>query len=338
MKKKNNKPATFKLKKTPKNSPPENSLPNTSGRSFPVLTYLFFIAAFLNILVIVVIGVLIILIRFTTVKSINGKLADSVTFSYFLTRPDLLASAKSLIVYDAQNKIPLLSKNQSLRFSPASTIKIMTALVALDYYKPETILENHVFSYNPDSSRMGLYYGEKMSVLNLLYGMMLPSGSDAAEVLADNYPGGSTAFVSKMNEKAEALGLTNTHFVDPSGYSDDNYSTAYDLSRLGAYALKNPIISDIVKTKKAFVNNSNNTISHKLSNLNELLVVPGVTGIKTGFTNEAEGVLVTSFEHNKKTFIIAVLGSQDRFQDTRLLIEGILNDLKSESVSNLSHS
>ncbi len=161
--------------------------------------------------------------------------------------------------------------------------------------------------------------------------MLLPSGGDAADVLSQNYPGGRDAFVLKMNEKAKQLGLKNTLFVDPSGYGDDNYTNAYDLARLGAYALSSPTLANIVKNQRLTVYSADHMISHRLENLNELLQLPGVTGIKTGFTNEAEGVLVTSFLSGKKEYIIVVLRSKDRFQDTKALIEGITKDLASES-------
>ncbi|MFI5265435.1 MAG: D-alanyl-D-alanine carboxypeptidase family protein [Candidatus Levyibacteriota bacterium] len=257
-----------------------------------------------------------------------------VHFSYFAKTPDIQAFSKALAVYDVQGKVLLLSKNQNLRFSPASTAKIMTALVVLDHYSLNTILTVDSLPENPDSSKMGLFLGEKMTVLNLLYGMLLPSGSDAADVLALHYPGGEEAFISQMNEKAKFLGLLNTHFVDPSGYSDDNYTTAYDLSRLGAYAIADPTFADIVKTKEITVYNADNTVPYDLKNLNELLAIPGVTGIKTGFTNEAQGVLVTTFLHNKKSYVLVVLGSKDRFQDTRTLIEGIINDLRLDPLNN----
>lgn len=331
MKKKKTNPKVLASAKKPNINNATEEIRTTRNR--PILLSLVFLFSFLNIVFVVIVIILLILIRFTSTNAFPQGKASNVTFSYFLKRPDLLASAKALVVYDATAKVPLLSKNQNLRFSPASTAKVMSALVALEYYKPETILLVQNLSKDPDISRMGLFLGEKISVLHLVYGMLLPSGGDAAEVLAANYPGGEKAFVRQMNDKARSLGLLNTFFVDPSGYGDDNYSTASDLAQLGAYALKNSTIRDIVKTKKIIVYDEEKKIPHVLVNLNELLEIKNVTGIKTGFTNEAEGVLVTSFVHRGKTYIIVVLGSRDRFTDTRLFIEGIINDLTSESVA-----
>lgn len=329
MKKNKKKNTAAKFTKTEKNVKKTFPVLHSNPRIYIIHSVL----ALLNILLIIAIISVLVLIRFNSVKNISGQEINDITsFSYFLKRPDLLSSAKALIVFDASAKAPLLSKNPQLRFSPASTAKIMSALVTLEQYNPATILTVDKLTNSSDSSKMGLFIGERISVENLIYGMLLPSGGDAAEVLARNYIGGEKAFVDRMNSKAREIGLKNTHFVDPAGYEDDNYSTAYDLARLGEYALKNPLIREVVKTKKKLVFNYDKTILHNLSNLNELLDIPSVTGIKTGFTNEAEGVLVTSFEYNKKRYIMVVLGSKDRFSDTRGLIEGIIHDLKNESV------
>lgn len=304
--------------------------PQKYGRYVP-LFYAVFLLGVLDLLLLVGVGVFFILIQFINLRQINLNSQNFVTFSYFQKRPDLLSSSKALVIYDATSRVVLLSKNDNLRFSPASTTKIMTALVALDHYDPATVLTANSLENNPDSSKMGLFVGEKMSVLNLIYGMLLPSGGDAAEVLAENYPGGKDAFVNAMNEKAKEMGLLNSYFTDPAGYNDTNYTTAYDLAQIGAAALKNKTLANIVSTKKIVVFNDDGTIPHTLVNLNELLGIPGVTGIKTGFTNEAEGVLATSFLHEGQEYVIIVLRSKDRFQDTLELINGVLSDLKKES-------
>lgn len=273
---------------------------------------------------------LLILIKTADLRNVDAK-ESSVGFSYFAKRPDLLSSAKALIVYDLNSKVILLSKNKNLRFSPASTAKVMSALVVLEKFNPAEVFTVNSLKNNPDSSRMGLFLGEKISVLNLIYGILLPSGGDAAAVIAQNYPGGEEAFANRMNEKAQELGMSNTNFTDPAGYDDSNYSTASDLIKLGVAALKNPLISEIIKTQEIIVFNESGTISHRLKNLNELLGITGVNGVKTGFSNEAEGVLITSFKNNGDQYIIVVLGSKDRFYDTKLLIQGIIEDLKKET-------
>lgn len=226
------------------------------------------------------------------------------------------ASAAAYVVYDTDTRTVVAGKNQSLRFSPASTAKVMTAILALEHYKLSDYLTVPPNIYAVQGSKMNLIPGEEVSVENLLYGMLLPSGNDAAYTIAHYYPGGIAGFVRSMNRKAEELQLENTHFVDPAGYEDGNYTTAEELSKLGGYALSKAEFAKIVKTR--FINVSNKALTHQfvLTNLNTLLQYPDVIGIKTGFTNEAGGVLLTAINKNGKILIVSVLKSQDRFSDT----------------------
>lgn len=235
-------------------------------------------------------------------------------------------SAEAAYVLDDTSKVVLFSKNKDLRFSPASTTKIMTALVALDYYNLGDILTVERKS-DPDWSVMGLTPGEQINFEGLLYGMMLPSGDDAAFAIADNYPGGEIAFVEKMNEKAKLLNLYNTHFGDPVGLEDDkDYTTAKDLSILSSYAITHPLLSQIVNTKEITVADTWGNSFH-LQNLNILLGFYGVNGLKTGYTQEAGQVLVTTANINGHTIIIVVMKSQDRFSDTEKLLQFVNNNI-----------
>lgn len=239
-------------------------------------------------------------------------------------------SSDGAIIMDADSKVVLYSKNPDLRFSTASTTKIMTALVALDYFKNEDILE--VKEATSEGSVLGLFQGERMTFENLLYALLLPSANDAALTIAQNYPGGENAFVSKMNEKAKTLLLYNTHYSDPAGLIDaGDYTTPFDLARLSSFAIKNETFKRIVGTKKITISDLNQTEVYELNNLNELLGKDGVNGIKTGYTEEAGQVLVTSKVEKNKTIIIIVMGSPDRFLDTQKLL-----DLVSSNLSYLS--
>lgn len=238
---------------------------------------------------------------------------------------NLEVSAVSFVVYDPEARTIVLSKNPNIRLSPASSIKILTALVSLDIYNLNDYLPAVTASY--DESKMGLYWGEEISVENLLYGLLLISGNDAAKTLSTNFPNGTNAFVIAMNRKAKELGLTESNFVDPSGYMDSNYSTAFEMARLASYAMKNEKIKEIVKTQNKIVYDRYGLIAHPLKNLNELLADENVTGIKTGFTNEAGGVLLTNYVHNGRSLVIVVMKSQDRFADTRKIIEEIKNNV-----------
>lgn len=234
----------------------------------------------------------------------------------------LLISAESYIVYDRDSHAVIFEKNKDLRFSPASTTKIMTALVALEYYKLQDVLSADNV-HTVVGSKMGLEDGELMTVHDLLYGLMLPSGNDAAYVLAIHYPGGMKGFVARMNQKAQELKLYNTRFIDPAGLDDGNFTTAFDLVRLALVALQNPTFKQVVETKNKVVFDTTYSHVHNLENLNELLQKSGVFGVKTGYTEEAGEVLVTSFSQKGRTYIIAVLKSENRFADT----ERILNEV-----------
>lgn len=240
--------------------------------------------------------------------------------------PDLSsinASAEAYVVYDPETRSVVAGKNQNLRFSPASTAKVMSAVLALEHYNLDDNLTVPSNIYEVQGSKMNLIPLEKVSVRNLLYGMLLPSGNDAAYTIASNYPGGVEAFIKAMNDKAISLELRNTYFVDPAGYEDGNYTTGAELSRLGAYAMREEEFRKIVRTR--FIKVTNTTLNHQfyLTNLNELLQFDNVLGIKTGFTNEAGGVLLTAIEKNGKMLIVAVLKSEDRFSDTKDLMNFI---------------
>ncbi len=238
-----------------------------------------------------------------------------------------ILSSKAAIVTDADSQTILFSKNPALRFSMASTAKIMTALTALDYYQPDSIIT--IKSGFVEGSGLNLQVGDRFYFPDLLYAMLLPSANDAAAAIADNYPGGKEEFVAKMNEKAQVLHLTDTHFSDPVGIDDDgNYSTVVDLARLSSSAMKNKIFAQIVATKQKTINNVDSAHPYILFNLNKLLGIQGVNGIKTGTTEGAGEVLVTSAIVNNHTFIIVVMNSQDRFGDTSLLLDFIANNIE----------
>lgn len=237
-----------------------------------------------------------------------------------------IISAKGAIIMDADSNVILFSKNPDLRFSTASTTKIMTALAALDYFKLPDILT--VKQATDEGSVLGLQEGEAMTFENLLYALLLPSANDAALTISQNYPGGKDAFLVKMNEKAQKLSLYNTHYSDPAGLEDfGDYTTAADLARLASFAVKNPNFKRIVATKEKIITDVNGVSVYNLENLNKLLGIDGVNGVKTGYTQEAGQVLVTSKIEKGKTIIIVVMGSEDRFADTQKLINLVSNNL-----------
>lgn len=237
-----------------------------------------------------------------------------------INSPEVTANAA--IIVDRNSQVILFSKNPQLRFSMASTTKIMTAITGLDYYKLDDVLT--IKKSRVEGSGLGLIPGEQYTFESLLYAMMLPSANDAAQAIADNYPGGAGAFVERMNNKAATLHLTNTHFADPSGLDDDgDYTTVVDLARLASHAISNPTFVEITSTKYKNIANVSNTRQFQLLNLNKLLGTQGVTGIKTGTTEGAGEVLVTSTVKNNHTYIIVVMQSTNRFADTAALMNFI---------------
>jgi D-alanyl-D-alanine carboxypeptidase (penicillin-binding protein 5/6) len=240
-------------------------------------------------------------------------------YPYLNKLPSLSVSARSAIILDDQTQTVIYARNANLRFSMASTTKLMTATVGLEHFLLSDILT--IFNPNIEGAKVGFAYGEQLTFENLLYGMLLPSGNDAAYAIADNYPGGKNVFIEKMNEKAQQLHLSNTHYADPAGLTDnEDYTTVVDLAHLGSYVIHNPVLAKIVNTKAKIISTTSGRLI-ELRNLNELLGSDGVTGLKTGFTEGAGGVLVTSKVANGRTFIIVVMKSDDRFADTKALLQ-----------------
>lgn len=240
-------------------------------------------------------------------------------------------TAQGAVVMDSDSKIILMEKNPEKRFSMASTTKIMTALVGLEHYKLDDILT--VQSTFTEGATVGLTAGEHLRFIDVLYAMLLPSGNDAATAIAQNYPSGEAAFVAAMNDKAAELSLPNTHFADPTGLTDrGDYTTAYELARLASVAIKNDTLSQVVSTKTKIIANLDNTKIYTLYNLNILLGKYGVVGVKTGFTPEAGGILVTEKNDQGHRTIIVVMKSEDRFADTEKLLSLLEGNITYQSI------
>lgn len=235
-------------------------------------------------------------------------------------------TAESAIIFDDKSKAVLYEKKPSLRFSMASTTKLMTALVGLEYFKPDDIIT--VKSEQKEGAVVGFLLGEKLKFEDMLFALLLPSSNDAAYAIAENYPGGVDAFVSKMNEKARKFNLNYTHYADPSGLDDDgNYTNVNDLAKLSSLAIKNKTLAKIISTKKKIITTIDGKNVYTLINLNRLLGTDGIVGIKTGFTQGAGEVLITGKVFKGHLFIIIVMKSEDRFSDTEILSQFINNNV-----------
>ena len=233
-------------------------------------------------------------------------------------------NSRRYIVYDRISKSMIIGKNEDIKSAMASTTKIMTTIVILEKADLNEKVTVSAKAGGTGGSRLGLKRGDKASVRDLLYGLMLRSGNDAAVALAEHVGGSVKGFAELMNEKAIELGLTNTHFVTPHGLDDANhYTTALELAKLTDYAMDNETFAKIVGTKSTtiYINNQ----PRQINNTNELLgVLNGVVGVKTGFTNNAGRCLVTETKRNNMDIITIVLGAdtkKDRTKDSVNLIE-----------------
>ena len=233
-------------------------------------------------------------------------------------------NSRRYAIYDRLSGRCIYGKDENKQTAMASTTKIMSIIIVVENCNLSDTVTITAKSAGTGGSRLGLHTDDKITVIDLLYGLMLRSGNDAAEALAIHTAGSIEQFADLMNQKAEELGLTNTHFVTPHGLDNpDHYTTAYELAKITDYALKNETIAKIVKTKTATININGSPM--QINNTNELLGnVDGVYGVKTGFTNNAGRCLVTSVKRGDIDLIIVVLGAdtrKDRAKDSMKLIE-----------------
>ncbi len=238
-------------------------------------------------------------------------------------------NSRAAIVLDRNSNIILYGKNINEKRKMASTTKIMTAICVIENGNLDDIVTISKKAAGTGGSRLGLKTNDKVSVKNLLYGLMLVSGNDSAVALAEHVGGSIEKFSIIMNNKAKQLGLKTTNFVTPHGLdNEEHYTTAYELAVLTNYALKNKIFANYVKTKNITIDI--NGYPKNLSNTNELLgYLDGVYGVKTGFTNGAGRCLVTACKQNNLDIISIVLGADTkkyRTQDSIKIINYAMNN------------
>ena len=247
-------------------------------------------------------------------------------------------NSRACVVIDRNTNTVLYGKNENQKRKMASTTKIMTATIIIENCNLNETIEISKKAAGTGGSRLGLKTGDKITIKDLLYGLMMRSGNDSAVALAE-YAGGSIeGFSEKMNQKALELGLKNTHFETPHGLdSDEHYTTAYELALLSNYALNNKTFAQIVGTKEYTI--TINGYPKQLSNTNELLWnLDGVYGIKTGFTNGANRCLVTACKRNNMDIICVVLGADTkkfRTQDSVKLINYIFDNFKPVNIEKI---
>lgn len=234
----------------------------------------------------------------------------------------------------------LFEKNAYERMFPASTVKVLTAIVSLENSNLSdivTVSHSCISSVPKGYTLSRIQVGENLTIENLLYAMLIPSGNDAANLLAEYVGGSVEIFSNMMNNKAKEIGCTNSNFTNPNGVHDENmYTTAYDLALIGKYAMQNETFREMVSTQTYTLPSTNvyPNSDRVLTNSNHLINTSSkdyyeyCTGIKTGFTNSAQNCLISSAKKNGIELISVVLGStasnfssQSKFTDAKALFE-----------------
>ncbi len=267
----------------------------------------------------------------------SDKYKDSITTQYMPDKewemfektwlagqPETISKA-ALIVNIGDGEV-LYNKNSQEKLKIASLTKIMTAILAMEHNELSETTTISSRAAKTGENTMGLTAGETYTIEELLYGLILNSGNDAAVALAETSAGDVETFVEWMNIKAKELELTNTYFADPSGLNDATYSTAQDLARLTRYALKFTELRKIAATVSyALPSNEDHKYVPLENQTNLLTTYPGVKGFKTGYTEEAGLCLVTYAENNGVELVGVVLNSVDRKGDMVLMLDHAFN-------------
>ncbi len=246
---------------------------------------------------------------------------------FFTVEVDAISAQKAILV-DAQTGRVLYEKNADERGLIASTTKIMTALVICEQCNVLDRMRIPKEAVGIEGSSMYLKEGEVLTVQELLYGLMLQSGNDAAVALAIYCSGTVEGFAELMNDKAHSLGMENTHFENPNGLdSPGHYSTARDMAKLASYAMKNPIFAKTVSAKVVTAGN------RTMRNHNKLLwQLEGADGIKTGFTKAAGRVLVSSASRQGRRLVAVTMNAPSDWQDHKSLIDAGFQDFSVEKI------
>ncbi|MSQ23699.1 MAG: D-alanyl-D-alanine carboxypeptidase [Chloroflexi bacterium] len=234
--------------------------------------------------------------------------------------PDLPVEARAGVLMDGETGHALAAANADARLAQASLTKMMTALVALDHADVSTVIRATEQSMS-EPSVIGLEPGDALPLEEMLYGLLLPSGNDAALAIAETVGGGSiTQFVGWMNDRAMAMGLRNTHFTNPTGLdADGHYSSARDLAETARALLKNPTLARVVSTPRYVVPGPTRYL---FVNGNPLIgLYDGLDGVKTGFTDNAGRTFVASASRDGKGLIAVVLDSPDIRAEGQALLD-----------------
>ncbi len=247
----------------------------------------------------------------------------------------LSVSAKGAVLINGDTGEVIFGQNENARLSMASTTKIMTGLLLCEYGNLEKEITVTDEMVRVEGSSMGLLAGDKVTLHDLLYGLMLASGNDAANTIAIAVAGSVPKFAEMMNSKAKEIGLEGTNFVTPSGLDDQNhYTTAYDMAILTRYALENPDFAAAVSSRSATLNYGNPPYRRTLTNHNKLLkMVDGCIGVKTGFTKKSGRCLVSAVKRDGKFVIAVTLNDGNDWADHKEMLEYGISSIKQTEIS-----
>lgn len=238
-------------------------------------------------------------------------------------RLDVGVSARAAVLMEETTGTVLFEKNADARLPMASTTKIMTALVALEHADPDLLIATPKEAVGTEGSSIYLFEGEVLSLEELLWALLLNSANDAAVAIAFGVAGGVEAFAARMNEKAAALGLENTHFVNPHGLDDpDHYTTARELAIITRAALANPLIRKMVSTRKKTIPHNGKGGVRLLVNHNKLLrLYDGTFGVKTGYTKRTGRCLVSAAARDGLSLIAVTLDAPSDWSDHSAMLD-----------------
>ncbi len=240
---------------------------------------------------------------------------------------DITPEAHYAIAIDGKTKKILYEKRAFENVPMASTTKMLTALIAINYGNLDDQVEISKNAASIRGSKVGYRTGEKISLRELTWGLMFKSGNDAAIAIAEHLGGSVEGFSVIMNDFAKTIGIIDSNFQSPHGLdSQMHFSSAYDLAILGAKAMENETFKEIVSSKE--LPKSTSGFSRDYNNINKILWrIPGANGIKTGYTGQAGKCLVTSVNHNDRNIIIVVLNCPERWKVTEKIYDYIKKDL-----------
>ncbi|MFH2012718.1 MAG: D-alanyl-D-alanine carboxypeptidase [Pseudomonadota bacterium] len=254
------------------------------------------------------------------------------------TSPDNIVTAKAAFLMDADTGAILYEKNPDLPLPPASTTKVMTAIVALEETSPDAFIKVSKDATLVPPCKIGLRSGERWQIEDLIFSILLNSANDASVVLAKGTAGSVQEFTRLMNLKAKEAGAYNTHFVNPHGLDQrDHYATVRDMTLIFKYAISNPILREVIKTESISIRGPGSRLI-RLRNHNRLLGnYEGMIGGKTGYTSKARRCFVGEASRDGKNLLVCVFGSQNHFRDAaRLLDYGFNGDVTKDEISNVS--